>query len=105
MARKPKEHTFFLLRYWRMHRMKCVLGLVVTALLLLFISGISMGNIEKSARQMAKEMEIERREASAEQAKRRSAAIAPCGAARLPWAACMTPDPRHRKACSSGPGK
>ena len=83
VARKPKEHTFFLLRYWRTHRMKCVLGLVVTAMLLLFISGISMGNIEKSARQMAKEMESERREASAEQAKLRSA-LAPCGPARLP---------------------
>ena len=63
--------------------MKCVLGLVLTAMLLLFVSGISMGNIEKSARQMAKEMETERREASAEQAKRRSA-LAPCGLAPLP---------------------
>ena len=83
VARKPREHTFFLLRFWRAHRMKCVLGLVVTAMLLLFVSGISMGNIEKSARQMAKEMETERREASAEQAKRRSGP-APCGLAPLP---------------------
>ena len=102
MARKPKEHTFFLLRFWRAHRMKCVLGLVVTAMLLLFVSGISMGNIEKSARQMAKEMETERREASAEQAKRRSA-LATCALAPLPGQCDDTRPQAQRKRPAVGP--
>lgn len=64
VARKPKDHTFSIQRYWRSHGNKAVMALVVLALLFILLISSSTNNAEK----LAKQVEAERKEVTAEQA-------------------------------------
>ena len=72
VARKPKDHTISLSRYWRSFgpggRSCVVLGFVTIAILLLCIFALSVSRLDRA---MAKELELEQQRAAAKQDKRR----------------------------------
>ena len=72
VARKPKDHTISLQRYWRSFgpggRACVVLGFVTIAILLLCIFALSVSRLDRA---MAKELELEQQRAAAKQDKRR----------------------------------
>ena len=72
MARKPKDNTISITRYWRSFgaggRSCVVLGLVTIAILLLAIFALSVSRMDRA---MAKELELEQQKAAAKQDKRR----------------------------------
>ncbi len=72
VARKPKDNTFSITRYWRSFgtggRSCVVLGLVTIAILLLAIFALS---VSRADRAMAKELQLEQQKAAAKQDKRR----------------------------------
>ena len=75
MARKPKDTSFSLSRYWRTigrgHRHAIVMVLVLLALLSIALIHVNSANIERSAAQLAKRLEAERREAANLEARRK----------------------------------
>ena len=75
VARKPKDTSFSLSRYWRTigkgHRHAIVMVLVLLALLSIALIHVNSANIEKSAAQLAKRLEAERREAANLEARRK----------------------------------
>ena len=72
VARKPKDHTISLQRYWRSFgpggRACVVLGIVTIRILLLCIFAMSVSRIDRA---MAQELELEQQKAAAKQDKRR----------------------------------
>ena len=72
VARKPKDHTISLQRYWRSFgpggRACVVLGIVTILILLLCIFAMSVSRIDRA---MAQELELEQQKAAAKQDKRR----------------------------------
>ena len=78
VARKPKDNTISISRFWRSFgsggRSCVVLGLVTIAILLLCIFALSVSRMDRA---MAKELELEQQKAAAKQDKRRQVPSAP----------------------------